>query len=73
MNFTDTQVLTLIRTHPGSSLYGLLQNARLEMKLWPWTIGKIQKAVERLEKDAKITKTSTMKGGRACVELYLKS
>ena len=72
MTLTDLQVLTLIRTYPGSSLYGLLKKAKEEMGKWPWTIGKIQAAVNRLEKDEKITKTTKLKEGRACVELYLK-
>ena len=70
MNFTDHQVLTLIRTYPGSSLYGLLQQAKQEMPKWPWTIGKVQAAVTRLERDHKIRKTIKLKEGRACAELY---
>lgn len=70
MNFTDHQVLALVRAHPGSSLYGLLRQAKEEMPKWPWTIGKVQAAVTRLEREQKITKTITLKEGRACAELY---
>lgn len=67
MNFTDVQVLTLIRANPGLNLYQLEKRAKEEMAKWPWTIGKIQKAVERLEKAGKIETEKTILGGRACV------
>ena len=70
LNLTDLQVLTLIKSYPGSSLYGILQKAKEEMDKWPWTIGKVQAAVARLERDQKITKTVTLREGRACAELY---
>jgi hypothetical protein len=42
------------------------------MPKWPWTIGKIQKAVERLKKDHKIETVLKVNGGRACQEVYLR-
>ena len=54
MNFTDIQVLTLIRNHPGESLRGIVRAAKKEMPRWCWTVGKVQKAVQRLEKAKKI-------------------
>ena len=67
MNFTDIQVLALVRAHPGLSLYQLVKVAKKEMGKWPWTIGKIQKAVGRLERDKKVETESVVLGGRACV------
>ena len=54
LNFTDIQVLTLVRDHPGESLRGLVRIAKKEMPKWPWTVGKIQKSVQRLEKSKKV-------------------
>jgi DNA-binding PadR family transcriptional regulator len=67
MNFTDLQVLALVRDNPDLNLYQLEKKAKEEMVRWPWTIGKIQKAVERLEKAGKIETESVVQGGRACV------
>lgn len=73
MNFTDTQVLALIRQHPGLNLYRLMKQAQKDMPRWQWTIGKVQHAVERLEKAGRVEKRSTTEGGRACVLVYLKT
>ena len=75
MNFTDVQVLTLIRANPGINLYQLEKKAKLEMPRWPWTIGKIQKSVERLKKETKEGKPILdtkikVTGGRSCLQLY---
>lgn len=67
MNLTDYQVLTLVRENPGLSLYELLKKAQEDMKKWPWTIGKIQHAVERLAGAEKVETQSVVRGGRACV------
>ena len=67
MNFTDIQVLALVRAHPGLNLYQLQKQAETDMGSWPWTFGKIQKAVRRLELDKKVETESVMQGGRACV------
>lgn len=67
MNFTDTQVLTLVRANPGLNLYQLRQKAAEEMSRWPWTIGKVQAAVKRLEEAKRIETESVIQGGRACV------
>jgi len=72
MNFTDIQVLTLVRANPGMNLYQLEKQARLEMGKWPWTIGKIQKAVERLKKEKKVETRLVINGGRSCQEVYCK-
>lgn len=70
MIFTDIQVLTLVRAHPGLNLYQLQQQAEKEMGRWPWTIGKIQKAVERLKAERKVETRSIVKGGRSCQEVF---
>ena len=70
MNFTDIQVLTLVRASPGLNLYQLLKKAEEEMPKWPWTIGKVQKAVERLKKEKKVETRFVVKGGRSCQEVF---
>ncbi len=70
MNFTDMQVLTLVRACPGLNLYQLEKKAKEEMPRWTWTIGKIQKAVERLKKEKKVETVLKVNGGRACQEVY---
>ena len=54
MNFTDVQVLALVKDHPGESLRGLVRAAKKEMPNWAWTVGKVQKAVQRLEAAGKV-------------------
>ena len=70
MNFTDVQVLTLVRANPGLNLYQLQKKAEEEMPKWSWTIGKVQKAVERLKKEKKVETRFVVKGGRSCQEVY---
>ena len=70
MNFTDVQVLTLVRASPGLNLYQLQKKAEEEMPKWPWTIGKVQKAVERLKKEKKVETRLVVKGGRSCQEVF---
>jgi hypothetical protein len=70
MNFTDVQVLTLVRASPGLNLYQLQKKAEEEMPKWPWTIGKVQKAVERLKKEKKVETRFVVKGGRSCQEVF---
>jgi DNA-binding PadR family transcriptional regulator len=72
MNFTDTQVLTLVRANPCLNLYQLRQKAEEEMGRWAWTIGKIQAAVRRLEDEGKIKTETVVHGGRSCVLVSLK-
>jgi hypothetical protein len=75
MNFTDLQVLTLVRAHPGLNLYQLTETAKKEMNLMGecnWTTGKIQKAVERLKKEEKVETRLVINGGRSCQEVYCK-
>jgi hypothetical protein len=52
--FTDYQVLTLIKAHPGSSMSDILRYARKEMPSFGWTWGKIQKAILRLSDREKV-------------------
>jgi hypothetical protein len=73
MNFTDIQVLTLVRANPGLNLYQLRQKAEAEMSRWPWTIGKIQAAVNRLAAAQRIETESVIQGGRACVLVRCKN
>lgn len=75
MNFTDFQVLTLIRANPGINLYQLVEVAKTEMPRWTWTIGKVQKSVERLKRETKagqpiLTVKLKVVGGRSCLQLY---
>lgn len=72
MNFTDVQVLALVRQCPGLNLYRLMKQAQKDMARWPWTVGKIQASVSRLEKAGRVEKKSVVVGGRACVQVYLK-
>lgn len=68
--FTDYQVLALIRDHPGSNLYQLLGHARRDMPKWEWSRGKVHKAVQRLKKEGKIEGRLKINGARSCQELY---
>ena len=52
--FTDYQVLTLIKSYPKSSMSDLLRHAETEMPGFIWTIGKVQKALDRLHSRGKI-------------------
>jgi hypothetical protein len=70
MNFTDVQVLMLIRSHPGKNIYQLHKLAEIEMPRWDWSYGKIQKAVQRLKKEKKVSGRIKVDGGRACQELW---
>jgi hypothetical protein len=77
VNLTDTQVLILIRANPGINLYQLEKKAKLEMPRWSWSIGKIQKSVERLKRETKdgqpvLCTKLRVRRGRACQELYCK-
>lgn len=72
LNFTDIQVLTLVRANPGLNLYQLEKKAKEEMSKWPWTFGKIQKAVERLKKEKKVETRLVVRGGRSCQEVFCK-
>ncbi len=75
MNFTDMQILTLIRAHPGLNLYQLTKKANEELykrNNEPWTIGGIQKSVQRLRKAKKIETRLKVNGGKSCLELYCK-
>jgi len=72
LNFTDVQVLTLIRANPGINLYQLEKKARQEMPKWPWSRGKIHKSVQRLKQAKKIEGRIKVTGARSCQELYCK-
>jgi len=67
MILTDLQVLTLVKAHPGLNFYQIQQTAKKSMKKWEWSIGKIQKAVRRLEESGKVETETVISGGRACV------
>jgi hypothetical protein len=69
---TDIQVLTLIRSYPGTNIYQINKIAKIEMPRWSWSVGKIHKAVQRLKKGNKIEGRIKISGGRACQELYCK-
>jgi hypothetical protein len=70
MNLTDMQVLTLVRAHPGLNLYQLEKKAKEEMSRWDWSIGKVQKSVERLKKEHKVQTRLIINGGRSCQQVY---
>jgi hypothetical protein len=73
LNFTDVQVLTLIRAYPGLNVYELAKKAQAEMNMGgrcTWTYGKIQKAVERLKAERKINGRYVVRRNRSCQLLY---
>lgn len=67
-DFTDYQVLTMIRANPDLNLYQLYKNCGSQMK-GDWTIGKVQGAVDRLESKGRIISSTSIEGGRACRKL----
>jgi hypothetical protein len=73
MKFTDTQMLTLIKANPGLNLYQLTKKAREEMGMngqCNWTTGKVQKAIERLEKQKKVGTRYVVCKQRTCRQVY---
>jgi len=70
MNFTDVQILTLIRANPGINLYQLKKTAEKDMPKWSWSRGKIHKSVQRLKKELKIEGRIKINGARSCQELF---
>jgi hypothetical protein len=70
--FTDYQVQTLVRDHPGANLYQLLGHARRDMPRFDWSVGKIQKAIERLKREKILRGRIKLNGARACQQLYLR-
>lgn len=73
MNFTDMQVLTLVRNHPGLNLYQLTKKANEEMGRWNWSIGKVWRAVNRLKKAGKVETRIKQIGGKSCLEVHCKT
>jgi len=76
VNFTDVQILTLIRAHPGLNVYQLAKKAQDEMSMGGqcnWTTGKVQKAVERLKMEKKVETRYVVKRCRTCQEVYAKA
>lgn len=67
MILSDLQVLTLVRARPGLNFYQIQKAAKESMKNWNWSIGKIEKAVRRLEESGKVETERVISGGRACV------
>lgn len=70
MNLTDYQILTLVRTHPGTSVYSLVKLANAEMSLrgrkkWSYTV--VYKSVKRLIERGKLEGKETVIGGRHCI------
>jgi len=71
--FTDLQILTLVRAHPGLNLYQLTKKAQEEMSIGGkcnWTIGKVQKSVERLKGDKKVQTRYVVERQRTCQQVY---
>jgi hypothetical protein len=57
LNFTNVQVLALVRAYPCLNVYQLAKKAQEEMSMGgqcTWTTGKVQKSVERLKKEKKV-------------------
>ena len=74
MNFTDHQVLTLVRANPGLNIYQLTKKAKEEMGMngrCNWTTGKVQKAVERLARKNKVKTRYVIRRGRRCQQVYV--
>lgn len=73
MNFTDYQVLTLVRAYPGLNIYQLTKKAKEEMCMdgrCNWTTGKVQKAVQRLINANKVKTTYVVRRCRTCQQVY---
>ena len=73
MNFTDYQVLTLVRAYPGLNIYQLTKKAREEMGMddrCNWTTGKVQKAVQRLIRANKVKTRYVVRRCRTCQLVY---
>jgi hypothetical protein len=73
LNFTDVQVLTLVRANPGLNVYQLTKKARAEMSIGgqcTWTTGKVQKSVDRLKKEKKVETRYIVRRQRTCQEVY---
>ena len=73
MNFTDYQVLTLVRANPGLNIYQLTKKAKEEIGLkglCNWTTGKIQKAVQRLLRANKVETRYVIRSRRTCQQVY---
>jgi hypothetical protein len=73
MNFTDLQVLALVRAYPYLNVYQLAKKAREEMSMGgqcTWTTGKVQKSVERLKKEKKVETRYVVRRQRTCQEVY---
>ena len=73
MNFTDHQVLTLVRAYPGLNIYQLTKKAKVEMGMkgrCSWTTGKVQKAVQRLIKAKKVETRYVVRRCRTCQQVY---
>ena len=73
MNFTDYQVLTLVRAYPGLNIYQLTKKAKEEMGMagrCNWTTGKVQKAVLRLIKANKVETRYVIRRCRTCQQVY---
>ena len=74
MNFTDLQVLTLVRANPGLNIYQLTKKAKEEMGMnerCNWTTGKVQKAVQRLIKANKVETRYVVRRCRTCQQVYV--
>jgi hypothetical protein len=72
VGYTNFQVLTAIKTHPGCNLYELLDICQTDYSRWMWTIGKVQRSVNTLEQAGQIKSDTFISGGRACRQLYAK-
>ena len=73
MNFTDHQVLTLVRAYPGLNIYQLTKKAKEEMGMngrCNWTTGKVQKSVKRLIKGNKVETMYVIRSRRTCQQVY---
>jgi hypothetical protein len=73
LNFTDVQVLTLIRAYPGLNVYQLAKKAQEEMSMagrCTWSTGKVQKSVERLKKERKVETRYIVRRQRTCQLVY---
>ncbi len=73
LNFTDIQVLTLVRAYPGLNIYELTLKANEEMGMkgeCHWSNGKVHKAIERLKKSKRVQTRFIVKGGRSCQLVY---
>lgn len=68
-DFTDYQVLTMVRANPGINIYQLSINCEKQMR-GNWSRDKVRRSIERLIARGRVTMGNGTEGGRACRKVY---